>query len=59
MWYMYDMICDIRCNYIMSVDKKCEFCNDNFKNILINYKWKEKKNDVLINDNLKNIYKIE
>ena len=21
------MICDIRCNYIMSVNKKCEFCN--------------------------------
>ena len=22
---MYDMICDIKFNYIMSVDKKCEF----------------------------------
>ena len=21
------MICDIRCNYIMSDNKKCEFCN--------------------------------
>ena len=25
-WYMYYMICDIKFNYIMSIDKKCEFC---------------------------------
>ena len=24
-WYMYDMICNIRCNYIMSVDKNVNF----------------------------------
>ena len=24
---MYDIICNIKCNYIMSVDNKCEFCN--------------------------------
>ena len=23
---MYDMICDIKFNYIMLIDKKCEFC---------------------------------
>ena len=23
---MYDMICDIKFNYNMSIDKKCEFC---------------------------------
>ena len=23
---MYDMICDIKFNYIVSIDKKCEFC---------------------------------
>ena len=26
-WYIYNMICDIRCNYFISADKKCEFCN--------------------------------
>ena len=29
-WYMYDMIYDIKFNYIMSVDKKCEFCKCTF-----------------------------
>ena len=24
-WYMYDMICNIKFNYIVSIDKKCEF----------------------------------
>ena len=23
---MYDMICDIKFNYIVSINKKCEFC---------------------------------
>ena len=26
-WYVYDIIYDIKCNYIMSIEKKCEFCN--------------------------------
>ena len=25
-WYMYDTICEIKFNYNMSIDKKCEFC---------------------------------
>ena len=33
---MYDIICEIKFNYIMSTDKKCEFC----KYRLIHYKVK-------------------
>ena len=33
---MYDMICDIKFNYIESVDKKCEFCKCTH-NMKLNY----------------------
>ena len=32
---MYDMICDIKFNYIVFADKKCEFCKCRYINYVI------------------------
>ena len=36
---MYDMICDIKFNNIMSADKKCEFCKCKLIMKLNDYKY--------------------
>ena len=50
---MYDIICDIKCNYILSIDKKCEFCN-----CTLIMKFHERL-DIKINNNYNDISEIK
>ena len=50
---MYDIIYNIKCNYIMSIDKKCEFCN--YTLIMKLYE----KLDIKINNNYNDISEIK